>query len=138
MRDAGPCGALMRHFGLSRLLQIVVMLPLLVLLAFGSMLVLETLSGYREVERLAALEQFVSAASRLTSTWLNQEATVTSAFVASGTQAQRTEMLLARRRSDEAILAFKSGAASAGLSDPNALAIIKDIESRLGGLEGSA
>ncbi len=65
----------MRKFGLNRLLQLVVTIPLLAMAAFGSVLVLETLSTYREAERLAALEQLVAAASQLTVRALNAEST---------------------------------------------------------------
>src|SRR5205807_8936535 len=129
----GPLGEHMRNLGLSRLLQIAVVLPLLALAAFGSVLVLDTLTAYREIERLAALEQLVTAASRLTIQRLNQESGVTQAFVASGTEDQRAGMKLARQRSDEAVLAFKEAAASSGLTDPKALGLVQDIERRLGG-----
>jgi methyl-accepting chemotaxis protein len=125
----------MRKLGLSRLLQLVVLLPLLAMVAFGSVLVLETLYAYREIERLAALEQLVAAASRLTIKALNLESLPTQAFVASGSETQRAQMIAARKVSDEAVRAFAQAAASAGLSDPVAIGIVSDIERRLGGLE---
>jgi len=124
----------MRNFSLSRLLQIVVILPLLVLAAFCSILVFDTLNAYRQIERLASLERLVSAASALTSTYLNQESTVTQGFIASGSEAQRVEMMAARPRSDQAIRAFRDAADSVGLADTKALSLIGDIEQRLGGL----
>src|SRR6266568_2953510 len=127
----------MRNLSLSRLLQVVVVLPILVLAAFGSVLVTDTLSAYREIERLSALEQLVSAASRLAASRLNQESIAAHSFVASGSEARRAEMNAARQRSDEGIRNFKEAAASAGLSDRKALDLIKEIERRLGGLEGS-
>jgi len=124
----------MRKLGLNRLLQLVVLLPLLAMVAFGAVLVLQTLNSYREVERLAALEQLVNGASRLTISALNLESTAAQAFVASGSEAKRVEMDTARRRSDDAIRLFKESAASARLSDPKAVGLINDIEQRLGGL----
>jgi hypothetical protein len=56
----------MPNIGLSRLLQLVVLVPLLAMMAFGGVLVLETLNKYREVERLVRFERLVSAASQLT------------------------------------------------------------------------
>ncbi|HWF94679.1 MAG TPA: methyl-accepting chemotaxis protein [Xanthobacteraceae bacterium] len=126
----------MRKFGLNRLLQLVVTIPLLAMAAFGSVLVLETLSTYREAERLAALEQLVAAASQLTVRALNAESTPTQAFVASGSESQRAQMIASRQVSDEAVRLFKQAAASAGLSDPTAIGIISEIEQRLAGLAG--
>jgi methyl-accepting chemotaxis protein len=126
----------MRKLGLSRLLQLVVLLPLLAAVALGSILVLDALSAYREIEKLSSFEQLGSAASRLTIKALNQESTATQAFVASGSGSQRAEMNAARQRSDEGIRAFKEAAASAGLSDPKAAKLVSEIEQRLGGLEG--
>ena len=56
----------MRTLGFSRLLQLVVVLPLVALTAFSGILVLDTLNGYRDIKRVAELEQLVVAASRLT------------------------------------------------------------------------
>jgi len=125
----------MRKLGLSRLLQLVVLVPLLAMVAFGGVLVLETLNAYREIERLAALEQLVAAASRLTIKALNAESLPTQSFVVSGSETQRAQMIAARKVSDEAVRAFAQAAASAGLSDPVAIGIVSDIERRLGGLE---
>jgi methyl-accepting chemotaxis protein len=125
----------MRKLGLSRLLQLVVLLPLLAMVAFGGVLVLDTLNTYWEVERLSALEQFVVAASQLTVRELNAESIATQTFVASGSESLRAAMNPARKNSDEAILSFKNAAASAGLSDLKAIGIVKDIERRLDGLE---
>src|ERR1700716_2487976 len=125
----------MRKLGLSRLLQLVVVVPLLAMGAFGGVLVLETLNAYRDVERLSALEQLVSAASRLTTEALDVESPASQAFAATGSEIQRAEMNAARQRSDAAIRSFKAAAASAGLTDPKALGFISEIEQRLGGLE---
>jgi methyl-accepting chemotaxis protein len=126
----------MRHFGLSRLLQIVVILPLLVLAAFASVLVIDTLTAYREIERLSALQQFVSAASRLSSTHLDRESAASLAYGVSGTEAARAAVIAARQRSDEAILAFKQAAASSGITDSKALQLIGDVNRNLEGLVG--
>jgi methyl-accepting chemotaxis protein len=125
----------MQKLGLSRLLQLIVLAPLLAMLAFGAVLFLETLNTYREVERLAALGKLVSAASQLTVKALNAESAATQSFVPSGSPQLRAEVDAARKVSDEAIRAFKDGAASADLPDPKALGIISDIERRLGGLD---
>src|SRR6516225_7643969 len=86
----------MRNLGLGRLLQAVVVLPLVVLTAFGSVLVLETLSDYRAVERLSALEQLVTTASRLTTLALDREADRSLAFAATGAESARLEMIATR------------------------------------------
>jgi methyl-accepting chemotaxis protein len=126
----------MRKLGLSRLLQLVVLVPLLAMVAFGGVLVLETLNAYRAIERLSAFDHLIAAASRLTIKALNAESVATQSFVASGSESLRAEMNAARPNSDEAIRSFKSAAASVGLSDLKAVEIVSDIERRLGGLEG--
>jgi methyl-accepting chemotaxis protein len=126
----------MRRLALSRLLQLVVLMPLVATVAFGGVLGLETLSTYREVERLSGLEQLVVAASRLTIKALNAESDASQAYVASGSEAQRAEMLAARQRADDAVRSFKGAARSTGLADPKAVAMIGDLERRLDGLEG--
>jgi methyl-accepting chemotaxis protein len=125
----------MHRLGLSRLLQLVVLVPLAAMMAFGVALVVDTVSAYRQVERLWALEQLVTAASVLTIRDLNAESTATQAYMASGSQGQRDQMIATRPASDAAIEAFKSAAASAGLIDSKALGIIDDIVRRLGGLD---
>jgi methyl-accepting chemotaxis protein len=125
----------MRKLGLSRLLRLVVLLPLLATAAFGSVLVLDTLSAYRQIDRLSTLVQFVTAAGRLVISALNQESATTQSYVASGSEGQRAEMNAARQRSDEAIRAFKETAASSGLSDPKAAELVSEIERRLDGFE---
>jgi methyl-accepting chemotaxis protein len=125
----------MRKFGLSRLLQLVVIVPLAAMAVFGGVLVLETLNAYRVIERLSALDQLVVAASRLTIKALNAEAGATQAFMASGSEAQRAEMKAARQYSDEVIGSFRRAAVTVNLPDAKAVEIIDDIERRLGGLE---
>jgi methyl-accepting chemotaxis protein len=125
----------MRKFGLSRLLQLVVVVPLLAMAAFGGVLVLETLDAYRVIEHLSALDQLVVAASRLTIKALNAESGATQSFMASGSEAGRAEMKAARQYSDEVIRSFKNAAVTVNLTDPKTIGIIGDIERRLGGLE---
>jgi methyl-accepting chemotaxis protein len=126
----------MRKLGLSRLLRLVVLLPLLVTAVFGGVLILDTFSAYRQIDRLSTLEQFVAAAGRLVITALSQEATAAQPYLASGSEVQRAEMNAARQRTDEAIRSFKATALSSGLSDRKAAALISDIDRRLDGLEG--
>jgi methyl-accepting chemotaxis protein len=123
----------MRRLGLSRLLRLVVLFPLLAAATFGGVLVLDALSAYRQIERLSTLEQFISAAGRLMITALNQESTATQAYMAFGSEAQRTEMINARQRSDEAIRAFKETFLSSGLSDPKAAELVSQIEHHMDG-----
>src|ERR1700722_17684431 len=121
----------MRKLGLSRLLQLVALVPLLAMVAFGGVLVLETLNAYREIERLSALDQLGAAARRLTTMTLNAESRATQSFVASGSESQRAAMNAARKDSDEVIRSFRIAAASVGLSDPKAVGIVSEIDRRL-------
>jgi methyl-accepting chemotaxis protein len=125
----------MRKIGLSRLLQLVVLVPLLAMGAFGSALIIEALNTYREVERLATFEGLASAVSQLTIMALNAEPQLTRSFIASGSEAARAEMNAARQLSDDSIRSFKEAARSTTLSDTRSDAIIDDIERRLGGLD---
>jgi methyl-accepting chemotaxis protein len=121
----------MRKLGLNRLLQLVVLVPLLAMAAFSGVLVLKTLSTYWEVERLSGLEQLVAAASELTVKALNAESAPTQTFVVSGSEASHAQMIASRLFSDEVIRTFRKAAASARLSDPMAVEILSDIERRL-------
>jgi methyl-accepting chemotaxis protein len=124
----------MRKLGLSRLLHIVVVVPILAMVAFCGVLVLETLNAYREIESLSKVEQLVSAASHLTITALYRESIASLAFVISGAESQHAAMNAARQRADEVIRTFKEAAAAARLSDPEAIGIIREIEERLVGV----
>jgi methyl-accepting chemotaxis protein len=126
----------MRQLGLSRLLQLVVLVPLLATVAFGGVLGLETLDTFREIERPSSLERLVVAASRLTIKALNAESDASQTYVASGSESQRAEMLAARQRSDGVVTSFREAARSADLADPKAVAMLAELERRLDGLEG--
>jgi len=128
----------MRKIGLSRLLRLIVLVPLLAMVAFAGVLVLETLNAYREVERLSELEQLVSAASQLSIKALNAESDASQSFAASASASGRTEMNVTRQRSDDAIRSFTQAARSVKLSDPTSIAIISAIEQHIGDLKGFA
>jgi methyl-accepting chemotaxis protein len=125
----------MRKLGLNRLLQLVVLLPLAAMLSFGFVLALKTVDDYRKVEKLAALEKLVVAASGLTIKALDLESAVSRSFITSGSQAVRNEVVAARAVSDDAVRSFRSAAESSGLTDAKALAIIADIDGRLNDLD---
>jgi methyl-accepting chemotaxis protein len=125
----------MRKLGLGRLLQAVLILPLVALAGFGGVLVLDTLTAYRQIERMAALQQFVTFASSMTTRVLSEETRATNAFAASGSEDRRATMIAARQRSDEALRSYKQAVAAASFSDPKVLEILREIERRLGGFE---
>ncbi|HLH98106.1 MAG TPA: methyl-accepting chemotaxis protein [Xanthobacteraceae bacterium] len=125
----------MQKIGLNRLLQLAVLLPASAMMSFGLILVLQTVTKYREVEQLGALEKLVTAASALTVKALNLESTASQAFMANGSQALRNEMMAARAVSDDSIRSFKDAAATTTLTDVKALSIIGDIERRLNDLD---
>jgi methyl-accepting chemotaxis protein len=124
----------MRNLDLGRLLQLVVLFPLVATVAFGGVLIANTIGPYREIERLSVFEQLVIAATQMSGFALNAESVASQVFAASGSDLQRNEMNAARQRSDEAIRSFREAAGSAGLSDPQASVIINDINQRLSGL----
>ena len=125
----------MQKLALSRLLHLMVLVPLTALAVFGAILILDTWRAYQVMERVAALEQLVSAASRLVVGGLNDESAKTHPFVASGSAEARAELNAARLRSDEAIRTFREAAASSNLSDPKARQLVDEIDRRLGGLQ---
>jgi methyl-accepting chemotaxis protein len=124
----------MHKLSLSRLLQLMTFVPLVALVVFGATIIAGTLRTYRDIETVAALEQLVTAASWLTARALNEEATTTHAFVPSGSEPARAEMMTARLVSDEAIRSFKRATVAGHLSDSQALGHVSDIERRLDGL----
>ena len=54
----------MRKLGLSHLLFVILLLPLLALTVFAGILVNQSWTGYREVQRVAALQRLVSATTQ--------------------------------------------------------------------------
>jgi len=125
----------MRNLDIGRLLQLIAILPLVAMVAFGAVLVANTLGTYREVQRLSAFEQLVAAATQMSGFALNAESIASQAFTPSGSDLERSQMNAARQRSDEAIRSFRQAADSAGLTgDTQAKAIIDQINQRLAGL----
>jgi methyl-accepting chemotaxis protein len=126
----------MKRLGLSQLLNLLVAVPLLVLVVFGSVLISDSLDRYRDIARAAALERFVAAAGRLTTTSLNQESEATHVWLASKAPRDREALVEARKRSDQAIQEFQAAAAGSGIQDPKALQYVREIEQQLKGLDG--
>jgi methyl-accepting chemotaxis protein len=126
----------MRKLGLSHLLYLAVVVPLLVVAVFGGVLVHESLGAYRDIERVSALEQLVTAASRLSIKVLIAESDASHAFVASGVEGEQLKLNAARQRSDDAIRALKTAVATSRISDAKSLGIMGEIENRLGQLDG--
>jgi hypothetical protein len=129
-------GAAMKKLGLSRLLHVLVLVPLLALAVFGGLLVYDGFNDYQKIERVSALEQVVTAASRLTIKALNRESDASHAFVASGAERERDALMAARQGSDLAIRALQSATASSSLLDAKARELVGDIEMQLRGLDG--
>jgi methyl-accepting chemotaxis protein len=125
----------MRKLGLSRLLQAVVILPLVALAGFGGVLVFDTLTTYRQIERTATRQQFVAFASSMTTRVLSEETSATNSFAASRSEDRRGIMIAARQRSDEAIRSYKQAAAAADFSDPKVLEFLREIDRRLAGFK---
>src|SRR5437588_3949141 len=113
----------MRKLSLGRLLHLIVIVPLLVVVVFGGVLIVDSLRAYLEIERIADIERLVAAASRLMIRTMNQEADASLAFVASGLERERLELVVARQRVDVAIAALKHAAATSGVSDSKGLMI---------------
>ena len=122
-------GINMNKFGLSRLLQVIVFVPLLALATVGGVLVVESYRHYRDINQVTALERLVLAASQLTIGALNEESNLSHAFVASGGGRALDELIAARKRSDATIQAFQVAARE--LQDDKAREFIGDIDRQL-------
>jgi methyl-accepting chemotaxis protein len=134
--DHLPETIIMKRLGLSQLLNILVAVPLAVLVAFGSVLISESLDQYRDIARAAALERLVAAAARLTTRNLNQESEASFVWLASKTPRDREALAAARKRSDQAIQEFQTAAAGSDIQDSKTLQYVREIEQQLKGLEG--
>jgi len=126
----------MKKLRLSRLLHVLVLVPLLALAVFGGLLVLDSFKDYQDIERVSALGQVVNAASRLTIKALNEESDASHAFVATGADRERTTLMAARQRSDLVVHALQNAAGSSSGLDARARELINDIEMQLRGLDG--
>ena len=125
----------MRKLGLSHLLRLVVVVPLVVVAVFGGVLVYDSFRAYRDIERVSALGELVAAASRLTIIALNKESDASHAFVTTGAERERTELNATRQRADQAIRDFKSAAVTSAVADAKTLQIVGEIEQQLRGLD---
>src|SRR5215470_16497674 len=123
-------GRFMRDIKLSRLLNLVALLPLLVAATFGSILDYRSLSALRDIERDQALQRLASAASAF-GTSLPRESYASYPFIASGADDLRAKVLEQRKATDQAYLAFKDVFAAADVTDAKVVQLAREIDERM-------
>jgi methyl-accepting chemotaxis protein len=124
----------MRKLGLRLLLSLILIFPLVALAGFAAILVGDSWTGYREVERLSAVQRLVSATTYLAMTAMPSEGRATYPYLISGTAELRAKLDEQRQVTDRAFAAFKDAAAQSGLADQKLLDLVRHLETRMGGI----
>jgi methyl-accepting chemotaxis protein len=124
----------MQKLGFGRLLSLVVLVPLLALVGFGGILIFESYTAYRTIERASLLQRLASAISQLSSTGVPTEGRASYPFIASGSEEARAKMLEQRPRTDAIYKEFREAAAAAGIQDPAAAELIRAVNASADGL----
>jgi methyl-accepting chemotaxis protein len=120
----------MRDIKLSRLLNLVALLPLLLAATFGGILDLSSLSAFRDIERDQALQRLASAATAFGMS-LPGESYASYPFIASGADDLRAKVLERRKATDQAYAALKEAYAAAGITDPKIIQLDREIDERM-------
>jgi methyl-accepting chemotaxis protein len=120
----------MRNIKLSRLLNLVALVPLFVAAGFGAILVYDSLSAYRGMEREQSLQRLASATARL-GMGLPRESFASYPFVASGAEDLRAKVLEQRQATDQAYAAFKEAVVAANVDDAKVVQLVREINERI-------
>ena len=121
----------MRKLGLSQLLFVILLLPLLALAVFAGILVNDSWNSYREVQRLAVLQRLASAANNFAMFGMPGEGRASYPFMASGAEDLRAKLVEQRKVTDRAFAELKQAAADAALTDPVVTDLLRKIETRM-------
>src|SRR5262245_33396125 len=124
----------MRKLGLRLLLSLTLVFPLMALAGFAAILVVDSWTAYREVERVSAIQRFVSAATDLAMTAMPGEGRATYPWLASPTPELRTKLEEQRKVTDRAFASFKDAAAESAPTDQKLLDLIRHLETRMAGI----
>jgi methyl-accepting chemotaxis protein len=124
----------MRMLGLRLLLSLILIFPLMALAGFAAILVGDSWTAYREVERVSAVQRLVSATTYLAMTAMPGEGRATYPYLASGTAELRAKLGEQRQVTDRAFASFKDAAAQSGLTDQKLLDLVRHLETRMAGI----
>jgi methyl-accepting chemotaxis protein len=124
----------MRKLGLRLLLSLILIVPLIALAGFAAILVGDSWTSYREIERLSAIQRFVSATTHLAMTAMPGEGRATYPYLASGTAELRAKLEEQRKVTDRSFASFKEAAAQSGLADQKLLDLVRHLETRMAGI----
>src|SRR5262245_43709828 len=117
----------MRKLGLSQLLFVILLLPLLALAVFAGILVNDSWNNYREVQRLALLQRLASATANFAMVAMPGEGRATYPFLGSGSEETRAKMVEQRKVTDRIFAELKEAAAEAALDDPQVRELLQKI-----------
>jgi len=121
----------MRKLGLSQLLFLILLVPLLALLAFAGILVNDSWNTYREVERVAALQRLVSATVNFAMAAMPGEGRASYPYMASGSEELRARLADQRKVTDRLFAEFREAAATAAVTDPQVNELAQQIATRM-------
>src|SRR5215510_5861800 len=121
----------MHKLGLSRLLSLVLILPLLALAGFAWVLLNQSWTAYREIKRVAALQHVVSASAKLAMTAMPGEGRTTYPYLASGAPDAHERLVEQRKVTDRIYADFKAAIAESGISDSKLRDSVRFIETAM-------
>src|SRR5262245_2598960 len=121
----------MRKLGLSQLLFVILLVPLLALLAFAGILVNDSLNSYREIQRVVVLQRLVSASVNFAMFAMPGEGRATYPWMITGTEELRAKLAEARKETDRYFADLKEAAAAANLNDPAVRDIMQKVDTRM-------
>jgi hypothetical protein len=121
----------MRKLGLSQLLFVILLVPLLALLAFAGILINDSWNSYRDVQRVAVLQRLVSASVNFAMFAMPGEGRSSYPYMASGADDLRAKMTEQRKVTDRLFDELKQAAAAAALADPQVTESLQKIEQRM-------
>jgi methyl-accepting chemotaxis protein len=121
----------MHRLGLSRLLWLLTLVPLLALLAFAAVLTAHSFSTWRDMQRVASVQGLVSATAKLGGIALPTEASPSIGYSQTGTADVRAVLAAKRNETDAAVAAFAAALAACAITDSEAAADIDFMQTRL-------
>src|SRR5262249_20316937 len=124
----------MHKLGLSRLFSVVLILPLLALAGFAWVLLNQSWTAYREIERVAALQHVVSASAKLAMTAMPGEGRATYPYLASGAPDAHARLVEQRKVTDRIYADFTAAIAESGISHPKLRESVRFIETAMAGI----
>lgn len=107
----------MKRYNLSYMLGVLVTVPLIALMIFGTVLTVQSFSAYRDIGRISSLQTLISATAKLVSLALPGEGFSSVAYLQTGAGQERSAMMDKRRETDLAVDRFRQAVVQSSFVD---------------------